>query len=48
VGVGILGQDGVENAVGDLVGDLVRMALGHGFRAEKIPALGVDHTGYPP
>ncbi len=31
----ILGENGVENRVRDLVGDLVRMPLGHGLRGER-------------
>ena len=34
--VGVLGEDRVENGVGDLVGDLVRMPLGHRFRSEQV------------
>ena len=47
VGIRVLGQDGIQDAVGNLVGDLVRMSLGHGFGTEEIPALGVDHTCPP-
>jgi hypothetical protein len=32
----ILGQDRVEDAVLDLVGNLVRMPLGYGFRGEHV------------
>jgi hypothetical protein len=32
----ILGHDGVEDRVGDLVGDLVRMPLGHRLRREEV------------
>ena len=31
----ILREDGVENGVRNLIGDLVRMALGHRFRGKK-------------
>ena len=33
-GARVLGQDGVQDRVRNLVGDLVGMALGHGFRGE--------------
>jgi hypothetical protein len=33
---GVLGQDGVQDRIGDLIGDLVRMPLGHGLRSEQI------------
>ncbi len=36
--VGILGQDGVQHSVGDLVADLVGMAFGDGFRSKEIMA----------
>jgi hypothetical protein len=29
-------EDGVQHAIGDLVGDLVRVALGNGFRGEQV------------
>ena len=32
----VLGQDRVQDGVGDLVGDLVRMPLGHGLRSEQV------------
>ena len=32
----VLGQDGVQNGVGNLVADLVGMTFGHGFRGKKI------------
>jgi hypothetical protein len=32
----VLRQDGVENGVGDLVGDLVRVAFGNGFGGEEV------------
>jgi hypothetical protein len=32
--LGVLGEDGVEHGVGNLVGDLVRMAFGNGFGGE--------------
>ncbi|MOA06395.1 hypothetical protein D3C78_1260270 [compost metagenome] len=32
----ILFQDGVENGIGDLVGDFVRMSFRDGFRREKV------------
>ena len=37
VGVGVLGEDGVEHGVGDLVADLVGMALGDGFGSKQSP-----------
>ena len=33
--VGVLLQAGIENSVGDLVGNLVGMAFGHGFRGKQ-------------
>ena len=36
--VGILGEQGVEHAVGDLVGQLVRMAHADRFAGEQILA----------
>ena len=33
---GILREDGVENRIGDLVGDLVGMPFGHRLRGEEI------------
>ena len=38
--VGIVAEDGVEHAVGDLVGDLVRVAFGHGLGGEEVLVLG--------
>ena len=38
-GHGVLREDGVENRIGDLVGDLVGMAFGDGLRREQIAAL---------
>ena len=35
-GVGVLGKDGVQHGVRDLVADLVRMPLGDRFRGEKV------------
>ena len=35
---GLLGEYGVEHRVGNLVGDLIGMALGHRFRGEEIGA----------
>ena len=35
MGVGVLGEDGVEHGVGDLVADLIGMALGDGFRRKQ-------------
>jgi hypothetical protein len=35
-GGGVLDQDGVQDGIGNLVGDLVRMAFGNGFRGEEI------------
>jgi len=32
----VLPQDGIEHGVGDLVGDLVRVPLGDGFRSEEM------------
>ena len=32
--LGVLGQDGVQHGVGDLVADLVGMSLGHGLGSE--------------
>ncbi|MNZ56764.1 hypothetical protein D3C78_747170 [compost metagenome] len=34
-GVLVLGNDGVEDGIGDLVGNLVRMAFGHGFGGKQ-------------
>jgi hypothetical protein len=34
-GARVGGQEGVEQGVADLVGELVRMSLGHGLRGEK-------------
>ena len=41
VGVGVLGQQGVQDGVGDLVRHLVGMAFGHGLGGEEIFALGL-------
>ena len=35
VGIGVLTDDGVQHSVGNLVADLVGMALGDGFRGEQ-------------
>jgi hypothetical protein len=35
-GAFVLGQDGVEHGVGNLVRDLVRMAFGHRFGGEEV------------
>ena len=35
MGLGILGQDRVQNAVGHLVAELIGMALGNALRGEK-------------
>jgi len=32
----VLGQDGVEDGIGNLVGDLVGMAFANRFRGEKV------------
>ena len=32
--IGILGQNGVQYGIGDLIADLVGMTLGHGFRGK--------------
>src|SRR5574343_330026 len=37
----VLGQDGVEDGVGNLVGDLVRMAFANGFGSEEVFAHGM-------
>jgi len=34
----VLSQDGIEDGVGNLVGDLVRMTFGNRFRGEEILA----------
>jgi hypothetical protein len=34
LGVGVLGQNGIQDRVGDLISDLVRMTLGDGFGGE--------------
>ena len=36
----IFGEAGIEDRVRNLVGDLVGMALGYGFRRKKITVLG--------
>ena len=33
--IGVLGQDGVQHRVGDLVADLVGVPFGDGFRGEN-------------
>ena len=43
----ILREDGVENRIGNLVGDLVGMAFGDGLRSKKIAAL-TAHFGRTP
>ena len=35
----VLRKDGVEHGVGDLVGDLVRVAFGNGFGGEQVAGL---------
>ena len=40
----VLGQDGVEDRIGNLVGDLVRMAFGDRFGGEEV----VGHSAYIP
>src|SRR6185369_15927083 len=35
-GFGILGQDGVQDGIGNLIGDLVRVAFGNGFRGKQV------------
>ncbi len=36
VGIRVLRNDGVENRVGNLVADFVRMAFRHGLRSKKM------------
>ena len=38
--VGVVTQDGIEHAVGDLVGDLVRVAFRDGLRGEQVLVVG--------
>src|SRR5439155_27319272 len=35
----VLGEDGVENGIGDLIGDFVRVSFGDRLGREKMPAL---------
>src|SRR2546423_8374233 len=44
--VGVLGHDGVEDRVGDLIGHLVGMALGDRFRGER-PTTHVSLSLFP-
>ena len=44
--LGILGENGIEDRIRDLVGDLVGMPLGDGFRGEQELAGGHGATGY--
>ena len=45
--VGVLLQAGVENCVGDLVGNLVRMAFGHGFRGKQKTVAQLKNSFFP-
>ena len=38
-GFGILREQGVQNGIGDLVADFVRMAFGNGFRCKDVTRL---------
>ena len=37
-GLGVLGEEQVDDGVGNLVGDLVGVAFGHGFGGEEVAA----------
>ena len=41
--LGLLGQNGVQDGVGNLVADLVGMSLGNGFRGEQVALHSVCH-----
>jgi hypothetical protein len=44
----VLGEDGIEHAVGDLVGHLVRVPLGDGLGCEEVFVVGVAHGNSAP
>ena len=41
MGIGILGQQGIQDGIGNLIGHLVGMPLGDGFRREEIGSFGL-------
>ncbi len=44
---GVVGEDGIENGVADLIGDLIGMPFGHGLRRENVTA-DVGQCTFPP